>query len=244
MNWLSAGEIVAIIEDGIETWHRENADRAPDAPILTERSRSIRRLNDYRPDPAEIVRELVTVNTEMWHEQDKVRSDRDEVLLRAIRNISPLNQHRNDLIEELDENLLGAVGTSPAPAPAAEGARDAAAGREIAEVIEAAIREWHTETAARPADHVIVTEQIRTRKAFGVHREDLKAVAAELAKTNSEIWHQEDVVRTDIDHAVVAAVRNMNPLNCHRNDLVEEIDEIILDQSGKGETETWKPSEA
>ena len=48
--------------------------------------------------------------------------------------------------------------------------------------------------------------------------------------TNIEIWHQEDVARSNRDEDVVRAKRNIDPLNQHRNDLMEEIDEIILEK--------------
>ena len=64
---------------------------------------------------------------------------------------------------------------------------------------------------------------------MGEHRENLTEVVADLALTNIEIWHQEDIARTNIDKNVVMAKRNIDPLNQHRNDLMEEIDEIISD---------------
>jgi hypothetical protein len=49
------------------------------------------------------------------------------------------------------------------------------------------------------------------------------------------MWHEEDKIRSEKDDVVLRAIRNVNPLNQHRNDLIEEIDEIILDQQNKGE---------
>ena len=61
------------------------------------------------------------------------------------------------------------------------------------------------------------------------HRDNLEQVVKDLALTNIEIWHQEDIARSNDDSAVVRAKRNIDPLNQHRNDLMEEIDEIVLD---------------
>lgn len=66
------------------------------------------------------------------------------------------------------------------------------------------------------------------------HRENLPAVVKDLALTNIEIWHQEDKARSKDDGAVVKAKRNIDPLNQHRNDLIEELDEIFLARVQEG----------
>ena len=79
-------------------------------------------------------------------------------------------------------------------------------------------------------EHVIVTDEIRRIKPLNVHREEIESVIRELVRTNTEMWHEEDKVRSKNDAIVLKAIRNINPLNQHRNDLIEEIDEIILDR--------------
>lgn len=51
------------------------------------------------------------------------------------------------------------------------------------------------------------------------------------------MWHEEDKVRSDTDEVVLKAIRNINPLNQHRNDLIEEIDEIM---SELAESHDWE----
>ena len=100
---------------------------------------------------------------------------------------------------------------------------------EIARLIQKTIADWHAENENRPADYPVLTDEIKRIRTMGEHRENLTEVVADLALTNIEIWHQEDIARTNIDKNVVMAKRNIDPLNQHRNDLMEEIDEIISD---------------
>lgn len=58
-------------------------------------------------------------NFDLWHEEDKARSPdapSDEIAT-VKHTIDTLNQRRNDLVEQLDEQLLGAAGCQNCDAP-------------------------------------------------------------------------------------------------------------------------------
>ena len=101
--------------------------------------------------------------------------------------------------------------------------------KQVVELIERTIAEWHSKNENRPADYEILTDEIKRIRPMNKHRDNLEQVVKDLALTNIEIWHQEDIARSKDDSAVVKAKRNIDPLNQHRNDLMEEIDEIVLD---------------
>ena len=101
----------------------------------------------------------------------------------------------------------------------------------IVNLVQDTIADWHSESAGRGPDYVIVTDEIRRIRPLNEHRDDLGQVIRELVITNTEMWHEEDKVRSMDDATVLKAIRNINPLNQHRNDLIEEIDEIIADRA-------------
>ena len=100
---MNAEEISKLIQQEIERWHIENADRPEDYQVVTEP------LNEHRQDLEQVVRELTLTNVEIWHQEDKARLPQDDIVVKAKRIIDVLNQHRNDLMEEIDEIILERV---------------------------------------------------------------------------------------------------------------------------------------
>lgn len=98
---------------------------------------------------------------------------------------------------------------------------------EIIKIVQDTIADWHAENENRK--ELVLTDSIKQIREHNCHRDDIYEVIREVVITNTEMWHEEDKVRSDKDEVVLKAIRNINPLNQHRNDLIEEIDEIFID---------------
>ena len=59
-------------------------------------------------------------------------------------------------------------------------------------------------------------------------QEQFGQMVSKLARVNIELWHEEDKARCNDDALVAQAKRTIDRLNQQRNDLNEQIDELLI----------------
>ena len=59
-------------------------------------------------------------------------------------------------------------------------------------------------------------------------QENFGTLISQLARVNITLWHEEENARSDDDHSVAKAKRQIDRLNQQRNDLIEKLDELVI----------------
>lgn len=57
---------------------------------------------------------------------------------------------------------------------------------------------------------------------------------SDLAMINIKLWHTEDKARSEDDHIIAEAKREIDKLNQQRNNLIEDIDAAVIEELQKG----------
>ncbi len=97
----------------------------------------------------------------------------------------------------------------------------------IQELIGEAIKDWYKDYKTNGYG-ISISDDIKKIRNKDEISESIEDVVYKLAKINMQMWHEQDGIRSDDDEELLSSIEKIHPLNQHRNDLIEEIDEIIL----------------